>query len=188
MKIFYFIALVLALALAPIEMVHAKGGSQSWLLGIDLSYLANKQESVVNGVTATGNDNSTTYYDLGLGYLLGSNLYVGGIYSTKNYSSKGATVSTSTSASAMGASVGWVFDNGFHVTGSYLLSATDGDFKKGSGIQMDFGWRNYVSSSFYVGAKLTYRSIKYTEYALMSGFESHSDTTTLPYISIGFGF
>ena len=188
MKKFYLLALVLMLTLAPLDKVYARSGGQDWLLGIDFSYLANKTETTVSGATYTDSDYSTTFYDLSLGHLIGSNLYLGGIYSTKNYSSKGATVSTSTSANAMGASVGWVFDNGVHVTGSYLLSATDGEFKKGSGMQVDFGWRSYLSGSFYVGAKLTYRSIKYTEYAAVAGFESLTDTNTLPYISIGFGF
>lgn len=188
MKRFYFMALILGLTFASFEKVQARGGSSNWLLGIDLSYLAAKSETTVSGVTTVGSNQSTTFYDLTLGYLLGDNLYVGGIYSTKNYSDKGASISTSTSGNAMGASIGWVFGSGFHITGSYFFSATEGEYKKGSGTQADLGWRSFIAGSFYVGAKLTMRTLKYTEYAPTAGFESTTTTNTLPYISLGFGF
>jgi hypothetical protein len=186
MKKFYFIALVLMLAISPLHQANAKGG-QSWLLGLDLSYLSNKAESVAGGTTTTG-ELSSTFYDLSLGYMLGSNLYVGGVYATRNDKSTGATLSTSTNGSAMGAAIGYVADNGFHITGIYYLSATDDEYKKGSGMEVDLGWRTFVSSGFFVGAKLAYRSIKYTENASISNFTSYTHTTTMPYITLGMGF
>ncbi|MBL7543047.1 MAG: hypothetical protein JNL11_04485 [Bdellovibrionaceae bacterium] len=187
MKKFYSAIIVLAVVLAPMDSVHARSGGQSWLLGLDLSYIASKTETVINGNTGTG-ESGTTYYDLSLGYFLGSNFVVGGIYSTLNRKNPGATVSTSTSGNALGAMAGYVFDNGIHLTGSYFLSATDDEYKKGSGYEVDIGWRSFVSNSFFVGAKMAYRSIKYTELQGSPGFESQTHTTTLPYISLGFGF
>lgn len=184
MKKFYLM-LVLAFAIAPINSAHARGGSgASWLLGLDLSYLSSKVESVRNGNTTTNTDSTNTLYDLTFGGMVGSNLYVGAIYSTKS----DKDLSTNTSASAMGASIGFVADSGVHLTASYFLSATDGDYKKGTGYEVDFGWRNFISSSFFVGAKLAMRSIKYTENETVSGFESLTHTTTVPYISLGLGF
>lgn len=187
MKKFYYKALVFAMLLVPFDSALARGGGQSWLLGIDLSYLSNKAESVVSSTTSTA-ESSTTFYDVTLGYMLTPNVLVGGIYTTKNTSTKGASLSTSTNGSAAGASVGYVFDNGVHISGSYLLNAVDDEYKKGSGYQIDLGWRSFLSDSFFVGAKLAYRSIKYTENQTLAGFTSLTNTTAMPYISIGFGF
>lgn len=179
----FLILLVAALALVPVNSAHARGGGSSWLLGIDLSYISAKTEAEASGLKSTS-ESTNTLYDLSFGGMLGSNLYVGAMYSTKNDKS----LSTSTNGSAMGASIGYVFDSGVHLTGTYFLSATDGEYKKGSGYEIDLGWRSFISSSFFVGAKLAMRSLKYTENETIPGFESVTSTTTLPYISLGFGF
>lgn len=178
----------LVFAFAP-QKAEARGsGMDGWLIDFDLSYMSSKEESKVSG--ATGDSQSaTTYYDVNLGYVMSNGLYVGGVYGAKNYSSSGsATVSTSSSASAMGASVGYAASNGVYINATYFLSATDQDYKKGSGMGVDLGWRSFMSSNFFVGAKLSYRSLKYTENTTIAGFESRTSTTTLPYLSFGFTF
>lgn len=187
MNSFKFICVAILLYVAPINIAYAKGSSGSWLLGMDLNYSTTKVESVVSGTT-TESESGTTFYDLILGTMIDANLYVGGIYSTVNNTSKGASISTSTTGSALGASVGYVFDNGLHILGSYFLSATYQDYKRGTGYEVDLGWRSFVSGSFFIGAKLAYRSLKYTENTTITGFESYTNTSTLPYISFGFGF
>lgn len=181
MKKFYFIALVFMLAFAPLSKVHAKGGNDGWMLGFDINQQTAKSETASGGTTASSDEVSITSYDVGLGYVMGSGLYVGGLYN-------GATSKvgdTSTTANGMGASLGYVFGPGLHFTGSYILSATNGEMKKGSGLQMDFGWRTFVSGSFFLGAKLSYKSLKYTE---VSGVDSVTVTGTQPYVSFGFSF
>jgi hypothetical protein len=182
MKKFYAI-LFLALALVPVNS-YAKGGGGGWLLGIDLAPVSSKTETTTSGVTATS-ESSTTVYDISLGNVMSSGLYLGVLYSSQSDKSD----STTTSASAMGASVGFIGDSGFNIIASYILSATYGEYKKGSGYQIDLGWRHFLSSSFYAGAKVSMRSLKYTENeTLPSGFESTTYTTTIPYLVLGFGF
>lgn len=189
MKVFYFCILTILLVLSPIDSALAKGGSGSrLLLGFDISSLSSKSESVVGGNTGQAESRST-FYDLTLDYMLGSNFKLGAILSSKSTSSKeGTDDSTSTTGSATGVSLGFVFDSGFHLTANYFLTASDQEYKKGSGFGADLGWKTFLSSSFYIGAKLAYRSIKYTENSTISNFTSLTSTTMLPYLSFGFGF
>ncbi len=185
MKKFYS-ALLVVLLLAPFNSAFAKGG-QAWNLGVDLSYLSNKTETASSGNTASS-QSSTTFYDLSLGYMISDSVMVGAMYATKNSKDDGATVSTSTPASALGAMIGYSFSNGVYFSGTYFLSATDGDYKKGSGYNIDFGWKYFMGSSFYLGAKLAYRSLKYTENDSLPALDSITQTTIVPYLSLGFGF
>lgn len=182
MRKFYAI-LFLALALVPVNSAHAKGGGGGWLLGIDFSYLTAKTEVASGGVTASS-ETSINIYDVSLGNVMSSGLYLGALYSTRSDKS-----TETTTGSAMGVSLGFIGDSGFNIIASYLLSATDGEYKKGSGYQIDLGWRHFLSSSFYLGTKLAIRSVKYTENAtLPATFESVTYTTTTPYVVLGFGF
>lgn len=183
-----YLFLITLLSFIPLNSALAKGGGgSSWLLGIDLSYLSSKTETDVSGTTATA-ETATTFYDISFGKMLGANIFLGALYSTSNDKTTGASVSTTTSGSATGASLGYIFDSGVFLTATYLLSATYDDYKKGTGYQIDLGWRSFLSSSFFVGAKLATRSIKYTENETISGFNSLTTTSTMPYISLGFGF
>tara|TARA_B110001454_G_scaffold219179_1_gene250746 strand:- start:30033 stop:30584 length:552 start_codon:yes stop_codon:yes gene_type:complete len=183
MKKFYAI-LFLALSLVPVSS-FAKGGGGGWLLGIDFSYITSKAESTTSGVTGTG-ESTVSIYDLSLGNLMSSGLYIGALYSTRSDKSGS---DPATSSNALGASIGFIGDSGFNIIASYILSATDGDYKKGTGYQIDLGWRHFISSSFYMGTKVAMRSLKYTENAtLSSGFESLTYSTTIPYVVLGFGF
>jgi len=183
MKTFYAL-LILALAILPVNSAHAKGGGGGWLLGLDFSYLSAKSEVTTSGVTGSG-ETSSNIYDLSFGSLMSSGLYIGALYSTRSDKDS----NSSTTGNAMGASVGFIGDSGFNLIASYILSATDGEYKKGSGYQLDLGWRHFLSSSFYMGAKIATRSVKYTENeTLAAGFESLTYTSTIPYVVLGFGF
>lgn len=178
-----FAVIVLALALAPVNSAYAKGGGGGWLLGIDFSHISSKAETVSGGVTASA-ESSTSIYDVSFGSLMSSGLYLGVLYSTQS-----AKDTITTTGSAMGVSVGAIADNGFSLIATYILSATDGEYKKGSGYQIDLGWRHFLSSSFYLGTKVAIRSLKYTENTtLSSSFESTTYSTTIPYVVLGFGF
>jgi hypothetical protein len=182
MKKFYTF-LALALLLLPTSS-FAKGGGSGWLLGIDLAPVSSKTETVTSGTTSTS-ESSSTVYDISLGNTMGSGLYLGLLYSGQ--SDKNGSISTT--ASAMGASVGYIGSSGFSLIAHYILSATNGDFKKGTGYQIDLGWRAFLSSSFFMGTKISMRSLKYTENeTLSSAFESVTYTTTIPYLVLGFVF
>ncbi len=182
MRKFYAI-IILVLALVPVNSAHAKGGGGGWLLGIDFSYLSSKVDVVTSGVTSSG-ESSSNIYDVSLGNQMSSGLYLGALYSTRS-----DKATDTTTGSAMGVSFGFIGDSGFNIIATYFLSATDGDYKKGSGYQIDLGWRHFLSSSFYLGTKVAVRNLKYTENeTLSSGFESVTYATTMPYVVLGFGF
>ncbi|WP_295905928.1 hypothetical protein [uncultured Bdellovibrio sp.] len=148
-----------------------------------------------SGVMLTGNafiynstdDNNGTkiesknsIYDIKLGYLTGSGLYLGGIYTLRN----SQTGSTTTDGKALGGSVGYVAANGFFVMGHYIASAELGDLKEGKGMQGDLGYLTNVTGAFVVGVELTYRSI---EYKTTSDTKYKKDEL-LPLLTLGFVF
>lgn len=181
------VASAMVLALGPQKAEARGGGSDGWLLGFDLSYISDKEETTTSSTSSS--ESATTFYDVNLGYTMPSGLYVGGIYASKSYSSSGtASVSTSASANAMGAVIGYGFMNGMYLNGIYFLSATDQDYKKGSGMGVELGWRTFASGSFFYGAKLSYRSLKYTENTTVASFNSLTKTIIMPMLSLGFTF
>lgn len=186
MKSKFLCLIVLLSNLLPLNNAFAKSGNYNWLLGVDLSYLSIKSEAAANGETVSS-ERGNTLYDLSLVYFVAS-AYIGAIYTTTNTTNTALTLSANTSGNALGASAGYAFDNGTYITISYLITATNQDYKKGSGSQIDLGWRAFLSSAFFIGTKLTLRTIRYAENNTISGFDTHSDKTILPYLSFGFSF
>lgn len=121
-----------------------------------------------------------TLIDLKLGYLGGSGLYLGGLYSTRSGNN------SSESGNALGASVGYVGARGFFIKGHYIASSELGDWKEGTGMQVDFGYLSNVTSSFVVGVELTHRAIEYSKHDTLSG--KFKLTETMPMLTVGFVF
>jgi hypothetical protein len=183
MKKFYAI-LFLALALVPVNSFAKGGGGGGWLLGVDISYIVSKTEAVYSGTT-TSSESSNNIYDISIGNAMGSGVYFGLLYSTKSFKD----TDSSSSASAMGPSIGYIGERGFSIVATYILSATDADYKKGTGYQIDLGYRSYLAPNFYMGAKFAMKSVKFTENeTLSSSFESLTYNTTIPYLVTGFSF
>jgi hypothetical protein len=166
---------------------QARGGGGSGILfDLNLYYGSSKVDDVYSGVTTHESDGKTAIYDVKLGYLPGSGLYLGGIYTSR---SDNALNASGTAASAMGGSVGYMGSEGFFIMGHYLVTATSGEYKEGSGVQVDLGYKAGVSSGWLVGAELTYRSITYKKNdTLAATFESHQVTEVMPMISVGYMF
>lgn len=161
----------------------ARGGSMSgFLLGLDLSYAQGEAE--VKTASSTVKSKSTvTSYDVNLGYVSAMDLYLGVIYSTANSEDE---LSTKTEASIYGPSVGFFFGPGFSIIGSYLLGGKYETYKDGTGFQADLGWRSELGKGFFLGAKMSYKTIEYKH-------KTDSDTklkesVVKPYISLGFLF
>lgn len=151
-------------------------GQSGVLLGVNAFVYNQKVEA--NGVSSEGN---TAIYDVKLGYLPGSGLYLGGIYTSRNHSG-----SLSDSGSATGVSVGYMGEAGFYLMGHYYFTATNGDLKSGSGYQADFGYLAMVSGPFHVGTELTYRSLTYKKVNDID-FET-KNTELFPMLTVAFIF
>lgn len=127
---------------------------------------------------------NTSIYDIKAGYLSGNGLYLGGIYTLRS----AETNSGSVDGNALGASIGYVGASGFYLKGHYLLSAEYDNLKEGTGFQADFGYLTNITSSFFVGVELTYRSIDYKKVESSPGTDSLKITETFPMLTIGFIF
>lgn len=167
---------ILSLILLSTGLAQAAGDKSGILLGVNL-FMYNAKVTD-NG---TSGESNTMIYDAKLGYLPGSGLYVGGIYTSRNHSG-----TLSDSGSATGASLGYMGDNGLYLMGHYLVTAKTGDYTDGSGYQADFGYLANVSGSFHVGAELTYRDITYKK--LNGADTTHEVTEMFPMLSAIFIF
>lgn len=182
-KLFRTILMIVAGLFLSSNVWAARGGSMSgFLFGVDLSYSQGEAE-VKTATSSTKSKSTVTSYDLNLGYVSAMDLYLGVLYSTSNSEDE---LSTKTDASIYGPSVGFFFGPGFSIIGSYLLGGKYGTYKDGTGFQADLGWRSELGSGFFLGAKLSYKTVDY----------KHEDDSTTklklsgvqPYISLGFLF
>lgn len=165
---------------------QARGGGSGVLFDVNLYYASGKVESKNTGGSSTVSaDGSTAIYDIKLGLLSGSGLYWGGIYTSRSSSILNQSGS---SGSALGASIGYMGASGFFVMGHYLLNATEGDYKNGSGLQADFGYKAGVGSGWLVGAELSYRSMTYKESDSNASLEYYKKDEVIPMISVGYLF
>jgi hypothetical protein len=129
---------------------------------------------------AESNDQLT---DFKLGAKIGSP-YIGIMQSSRS-SKSGSDV---TKFSAVGGSLGYFLDGGFFIMAHYLAQASLGSYKEGTGQQIDLGFISGISSSFFLGAEISHRSITYKENASITNFESYNLAEILPLFSVGFIF
>lgn len=177
-KAFVFITLLFSMALT--SQAQARGGGASGLMLTANVYMYNV---TVEQVPTAKAESKSSVYDIKLGYLTGSGLYFGGIYSMRN-----VTGSSSTDGKAMGASLGYFASNGFFAKGHYLVSAEYGTLKEGTGIQGDFGYITSVSSSVVVGVEMTYRSIEYKKDESNASLQKLRQDEMFPMFTIGLVF
>lgn len=178
-KLSLFLSALLATTMMA-SLAQARGSASGVMLTAN-AFMYNTNVDVTPGTSAKSEN---SIYDIKLGYLGGSGLYLGGIYSIR----KETTDSSSLDGKAMGASVGYVGASGFFIKGHYLLSAEYGDFKEGTGIQGDFGYITNVTGAFIVGVELTYRSIEYKKNDTIPGLEKLKRNELFPLLTVGFVF
>lgn len=130
------------------------------------------------GTTTSKSD--FTLIDFKLGYLGGSGLYLGGMYTMRDGGD------SSSSGTALGASLGYVGSKGFFIKGHYILSAEYGDWAKGTGIQVDAGYLSNVTSSVVLGVEISHRSVEYTDNPASTA--SLKLTELRPMLTLGFIF
>lgn len=141
----------------------AKGGGSGTYLGMNLDYSTYNSKTTTNAGSTESKSNSTDY-DLMLGYVMSSGLYVGAVYNGVSSDTGG----TDPKVTALGASVGYMPGNGFQLVGHYFVSASQKSSAPdttltGTGMGVDIGYLFQVNGSFNLGAVLAYRSVNYTK-------------------------
>ncbi len=159
-----------------------KDGDNTFLLGLSAFYYSANSDDGTNTSRSTN-----TIYDLKAGYVTSKGLFGGILYTTRNDDLAGITA---TGGSQLGASVGYYGSSGIHFVAHYILNAKLGGFggayEKGSGIQADFGYLSSVTSNFFIGVDLSYRSLSYKE---QNGFQlanSYKRSELFPMLSLMF--
>lgn len=178
-KALLFLGVFCTTALATVT-AQARGSSSGVMATANVFMYNNTADSTPGGSA----DSKSSIYDIKIGYLGGSGLYLGGIYTMRSSSSG----STTTDGKALGASVGYVGATGFFIKGHYLLSAEADEYKEGSGIQADFGYITNVTGALMVGVELTYRSIEYKKNDTIPSLEKYKSTELFPMLTVGFVF
>lgn len=173
-------AIIFGLSSFALSAQAARGSSSGVIFSLNTFMYNTTSEST----PGSKSDSKISLYDLKLGYLDGSGMYLGGIYSSKSSESSNVT----RNGSAVGASLGYVGSQGFFITGHYLASATYDTLEEGSGIQVDLGYLNNVTGPLLMGVELSYRAMEYKKDKNNSSLESYKTSELMPMLTIGFVF
>ena len=186
MKKMWLSVFVAMLLVTSARVAEARGGgtSSGVLFDVNLYYGSSATNLKTTG-TETKSENKTVLYDIKLGSLSGSGFYWGGLYSSRTTSVLNAN---GENGSAMGASIGYFGAAGFFIMGHYLVSATYGEYKEGSGIQADLGYKFDIGSGWLLGGELSYRNITYKKNDTVANLESYNVADVLPMLSVGYVF
>lgn len=159
-----------------------KEADNTFLLGLSAFYYsANTDDGTFSGRS------TNTIYDLKAGYVTSKGLFGGLLYTLRNDDLAGMNASD---GSQLGASIGYYGSSGIHFVGHYIFSAKLGGFAgaydKGRGVQADFGYLSSVTSNFFIGVDLSYRSISYKEQNGIALANDHKRTELFPMLSLMF--
>lgn len=162
-----------------VSQAQARGSSS----GVMLTANAFMYNVTTEDTPGSKSESKTSIYDIKLGYLTGTGLYLGGLYTIRNQEN-----GTTEDGKAVGASIGYVGVDGFFIKGHYIVSAERGAYKEGTGIQGDFGYLTNVTGAFLVGVELTYRSIEYKKNDSIPTLEKRKQDELFPMLTVGFVF
>ncbi len=164
----------------PISRTYGFVGT---LVDVGLYY----SQTAATATPSAGNtfDNSTSVYDIKLGYISESHFYFGGLYTVGGDNHVSANrVSRYTG----GAGLGYFGYNGFNLRAYYIFDSTYGDYKSGTGYQADLGYAINPTSTFYLGVALSLREVKYPTNQTIAAFQSWTRKETYPFVTLGFLF
>lgn len=150
---------------------------------IDFGLYYSQTEATATPSAGNTWDNNTSIYDVKLGYINESYIYLGAIYTAR---ADNQAAATQTSGSSTGLGLGLFGYSGFNIRGYYKFSDTYGDYKDGTGYQLDLGYAINPTSSFYLGLNVSIRESTYKTNTTIGSFESWSRKETYPFITLGF--
>ncbi len=179
--------MVLALVLGTSVSHAASGGGSGF--GVGVSYFM--YNLTLDGDNfAAPSESKNSVMDIKLGYLMSNGLYLGALSSSASSNNGTGALTGGGLAAALGYHM-----NGFMVDLNYFLSGTQDytsttKYTSGSGIGLDFGYNHMLSSSFYLGVELSYKSLSFAK-SEVSGTETTVKNTvvsTMPMLNLGFMF
>ena len=171
MRLFLALAVFLGVTAAKADVIFSPA----------ISYMKVTEQDHGNNTKSA----ETSAYDLRLGYLAPSGLYIGGMYSLyKDGDNKGFSGA---------ATLGYYHYSGFTALFSYhLIGDMDRDasftYKDGMGPQIDIGWNFPLTSSFSIGPQMTYRSLNYKKSDPDTPNVDFTRSMIYPYVSLWFRF
>lgn len=151
----------------------------------DLGYYYGQSEAVANPSPGNEWKDITSVYDIKLGYVFDSDLYLGGGYTVRTDSLTSIAVNSSSGGSAM-LGIGWFWGTGFNLRGYYHINESFGDYKNGTGFQADLGYMVNMTSNFYLGLLFSHRQTVYTSNSTIANFNSWTKKETFPMVTLGF--
>lgn len=172
MKFFVIFAVLLTTVSASAEIVFAPAAS----------YFKTEDDN-----QGSVSESEISSYDLKLGYVGASGLYLGGMYQMSKFGDDAGM--------AAGPTLGFNHYSGFYALFTYFLIAeqelnSTTELTDGMGPQVDIGWVFPVTRMFMIGPQISYRSISYDKVD-SGGASADTDftrTNILPYISLWFRF
>ena len=151
--------MVLALVLGSSVSHAASGGSG---FGVGLSYFMYNLTLDGDNFT-TPSESKNSVMDIKLGYLMSNGLYLGVLSSSATSNDGTGALAGTGLAAAVGYHMnGFMVDLNYFLSGTQELSSTS-KYTSGSGIGLDFGYNHMLSSSFYLGVELSYKSLSFAK-------------------------
>ncbi len=123
-----------------------------------------------------------SYYDMKLGYVFNTGIYIGAEYSTRN----SGYLNGSTTGNAAAAGLGYFFVNGINLRGFYRFNEAFSDFRNGTGIQLDAGFSETFATNFYLGLMMSYRKTTYASRDSDPLLTRYTFDSTYPMVTFGF--
>lgn len=125
-----------------------------------------------------------SFLDVKLGYINGGGYYYGGQYTFKN--NKDDTSRSEGRGSGFG--VGYYWISGFDVRGYYRFHESYGNYRDGSGFQVNLGYSARLTPEIFLGVLVDYREINFKLYTQDPTVRSTVMRTLQPAVTIGYSF
>jgi hypothetical protein len=177
---------VLLVVFFATPFAEARFGKEGYMLDISLYYTSDNSSTATAAMTSTSKA-TTTIYDVNFGKLSEKGIYYGALYTSRSATSGGLPVGEG--GTAMGLSLGLFSEVGYYVMAHYLVTAKDGSYLSGSGIQGDVGFKSSLGSDWLIGGNFSYRSLTYKKMKPDDPtFVSLTKSEIMPMLSIGYLF
>ena len=165
------------------------GASGAGMFMIGVSSM--KVDTQYSGTSFTDNGYAITELNVKAGYIMGSGLYLGGIYDSRADETTTGTTTTKSQRTSYGATIGY-HNSGWFIDGSYFLSSTykpssGSDYTSGSGFGIDLGHNWDLTANIYLGLQLAYKSITYTKHGTVSETNKYK-SELMPMVNVGVMF
>jgi len=155
-------------------------GSTGTLFDVGIYY--GQSESDAEPAAANEWRNTTSIYDVKLGYITSDGFYFGLLYSTRSDNQLG----NSASGNSLGAGLGLKLGRGFLLRAFYKFGETYADYSDGSGYQADLSYMVNLTSRFYLGMGFSARETRFKKNDTIVNFANWSRKETYPVLSLGF--